>query len=205
MARAVTCDTCHGAGKVAETPCEICGGNGRTPASACARSRSGRDRSGQRLRVQGAGHAGEPGAPAGDLYVEVIDVTPDERFQRDGTDLITVVSIPATEAMLGTSDRADPGGRGGDRARRRHPAWPRELLRGVGLPQLGGRVARQPARRRRGDRPDQPHARSSARPAERLDGTRRARQPRAPTRRGPVQPRPPRLFGRPTARGPLLA
>ena len=27
----------------------------------------------------------------------------DERFQRDGTDLISVVSIPATEAMLGTA------------------------------------------------------------------------------------------------------
>ena len=55
---------------------------------------------GQRLRVAGAGHAGEPGAPAGDLYVEVA-VAEDERFERDGTDLISVVSIPATEAMLG--------------------------------------------------------------------------------------------------------
>src|SRR5690606_17508494 len=94
---------------------------------------------GQRLRVQGAGHAGEPGAPAGDLYVEV-DVAPDERFQRDGTDLVSVVSIPATEAMLGTAVtvstldgeqeiEVSPGTQPGHE----------EVLRGAGLPRLGGR------------------------------------------------------------------
>ncbi|HZO04810.1 MAG TPA: molecular chaperone DnaJ [Solirubrobacterales bacterium] len=140
MARAVTCDTCHGAGKVAETPCEVCGGNGRTPGERVREVEipAGIE-AGQRLRVQGAGHAGEPGAPAGDLYVEV-DVTADERFQRDGTDLITVVSIPATEAMLGTTVTV-PTLEGEEEIELGAGTQPghEELLRGAGLPPLGGR------------------------------------------------------------------
>jgi molecular chaperone DnaJ len=96
-----TCPTCQGAGKVAERPCEVCGGSGREL----------RDRtwdveippgieSGQRIRISGAGHAGEPGGPTGDLYV-LVHVTDDERFEREGRDLITVASVPATRAMLG--------------------------------------------------------------------------------------------------------
>jgi molecular chaperone DnaJ len=91
------------------------------------------------MRIAGAGHAGESGAPAGDLYVEV-RVAEDERFERDGPDLISVVSIPATEAMLGTTlvvptlegereIELDPGTQPGHE----------EVLRGAGLPRLGGR------------------------------------------------------------------
>ena len=109
MVRAVACDACGGAGKIPETPCADCGGGGRTPR--CAKTQAveipAGIENGQRLRVTGAGHAGEPGAPAGDLYVEV-EVAEDERFQRDGTDLISVVSIPATEAMLGTTVTSRP-------------------------------------------------------------------------------------------------
>ena len=56
--------------------------------------------SGQRIRISGAGHAGEPGGTAGDLYVEVV-VTEDERFERVGHDLVSRVEVPATRAMLG--------------------------------------------------------------------------------------------------------
>jgi molecular chaperone DnaJ len=140
MVRAVSCDVCHGDGKVAETPCETCGGNGRTPGERVREVEipAGIE-AGQRLRVQGAGHAGEPGAPAGDLYVEV-DVIPDERFQRDGTDLISVVSIPATEAMLGTSVTVPTldGEQEIEVAAGTQPGY-EEVLRGAGLPQLGGR------------------------------------------------------------------
>jgi len=140
MVRAVTCDVCHGDGKVAETPCGVCGGNGRTSGERVREVEipAGIE-AGQRLRVQGAGHAGEPGAPAGDLYVEV-DVTPDERFQRDGTDLISVVSIPATEAMLGTSVTVPTldGEQEIEVAAGTQPGH-EEVLRGAGLPQLGGR------------------------------------------------------------------
>ena len=103
MVRAVPCDVCHGSGKVPDTPCEVCDGSGRTEGTATKTVEVPPGiEAGQRLRITGAGHAGEAGAPAGDLYVEV-DVAPDGRFERNGTDLISAVRIPATEAMLGTT------------------------------------------------------------------------------------------------------
>ena len=95
---------------------------------------------GQRLRVSGAGHAGDAGAPAGDLYVEVA-VAADERFERDGTDLISVVSIPATEAMLGTDGRRCRPSRASSEIEVAAGTQPghEEVLRGAGLPRLGGR------------------------------------------------------------------
>jgi molecular chaperone DnaJ len=103
MVRSTACDVCGGAGKIAQTPCKVCGGSGRTRQSRTSMVEipAGIE-DGQRMRITGAGHAGESGAPAGDLYVEV-RVAEDERFERDGSDLISVVSIPATEAMLGTT------------------------------------------------------------------------------------------------------
>lgn len=95
------CPTCEGAGKIAETPCERCGGAGRE-----VRERTwdvevpAGIEDGQRIRISGAGHAGEPGGQTGDLYVQV-RVLEDERFERRGTDLVSVVKVPATLAMLG--------------------------------------------------------------------------------------------------------
>jgi molecular chaperone DnaJ len=57
---------------------------------------------GQRIRITGRGHAGERGGPSGDLYV-VVRVVEDERFLRDGEDLITVVDVPAPMAALGAT------------------------------------------------------------------------------------------------------
>jgi molecular chaperone DnaJ len=57
---------------------------------------------GQRIRVSGRGHVGEPGAPAGDLYV-LVHVREDERFVRDGDDLVTVLDVPAPAAALGAT------------------------------------------------------------------------------------------------------
>jgi molecular chaperone DnaJ len=56
----------------------------------------------QRIRLSGRGHAGERGGPPGDLYV-FVRVTDDERFVRDGNDLVTVVDVPAPAAALGTT------------------------------------------------------------------------------------------------------
>ncbi|HUC00358.1 MAG TPA: molecular chaperone DnaJ [Solirubrobacterales bacterium] len=140
MVRAVTCDVCHGAGKVPETPCEVCGGSGRTPGerTTSVEVPAGIE-DGQRLRVSGAGHAGDAGGQPGDLYVEV-RVAADERFERDGTDLISLVSIPATEAMLGTTVTIPTldGEREVELAAGTQPAH-EEVLRGAGLPPLGGR------------------------------------------------------------------
>jgi molecular chaperone DnaJ len=140
MVRATACDVCGGAGKIPETPCEVCGGSGRTrQARTSAIEVPAGIEDGQRMRVAGAGHRGEPGAPAGDLYVEV-QVAEDERFERDGSDLIATASIPATEAMLGTTVgvptlegeeeiEVEPGTQPGHQY----------VLKGVGLPRLGGR------------------------------------------------------------------
>jgi molecular chaperone DnaJ len=140
MVRGVACDVCHGAGKIPETPCEVCAGSGRTPGHRTQQIEvpAGIE-DGQRLRVSGAGHAGDAGAPAGDLYVEVA-VAVDERFQRDGTDLISVVSIPATEAMLGTTVTVPTldGEKEIEVAPGTQPGF-EEALRGAGLPRLGGR------------------------------------------------------------------
>jgi molecular chaperone DnaJ len=140
MVRGVACDACGGAGKIPETPCHECGGSGRTPGqrTQAVEIPPGIE-SGQRLRVSGAGHAGDAGAPVGDLYVEV-EVAEDERFQRQGTDLISVVSIPATEAMLGTAVTVPTleGEREIELAAGTQPGH-EEVLRGAGLPRLGGR------------------------------------------------------------------
>jgi molecular chaperone DnaJ len=95
------CPTCGGAGKVPETPCEHCGGSGRE-----ARERTwdvevppGIE-DGQRIRIGGAGHAGEPGAAPGDLYV-LVRVAADPRFERRAEELVSIVEVSATRAMLG--------------------------------------------------------------------------------------------------------
>ena len=55
---------------------------------------------GQRIRLSGRGHAGERGGPPGDLYL-LVRVAADERFLRDGDDLVTVLDVPAPQAALG--------------------------------------------------------------------------------------------------------
>ena len=101
MVRTTPCPDCGGDGRVPEQPCGECGGAGRLQ-----RTRSwdveipaGID-SGQRIRIAGAAHAGEAGAAAGDLYVEVT-VRHDPRFERHGRHLVSTARISATRAMLG--------------------------------------------------------------------------------------------------------
>lgn len=103
LVRAQVCDACGGDGKLARTPCSRCGGRGRE----AARTTLSVDvpagiADEQRIRIQGRGHAGERGGPPGDLYV-LVRVTPDERFVRDGNDLVTVVDLAAPRAALGAT------------------------------------------------------------------------------------------------------
>jgi len=89
------CPTCGGDGKTAEQPCEQCDGAGRevrrrtwdvdVPAGI---------ESGQRIRIAGAGHAGEPGGRPGDLYI-LVNVAEDERFERRGEDLSRALGAAA--------------------------------------------------------------------------------------------------------------
>jgi molecular chaperone DnaJ len=101
MVRTALCDQCGGDGRVAQTPCHTCDGRGITVAQRRVEVNvpAGID-DGQRIRVKGRGHAGERGGPPGDLYVGV-RVREDERFLRDGDDLVTVVDVAAPLAALG--------------------------------------------------------------------------------------------------------
>ncbi len=107
MVRAVTCDVCHGDGRVATQPCHECRGRGRVRAERSTEvTVPAGIADGQRIRVSGAGHAGEAGAPSGDLYV-LVNVRADERFVREGDDLITALPVAAPQAALGTNLEVD--------------------------------------------------------------------------------------------------
>jgi molecular chaperone DnaJ len=101
MVRTMICDVCQGDGRVPREPCHECRGGGRVererrldveiPAGIA---------DGQRIRHGGRGHAGDPGAPEGDLYV-LVSVRDDGRFVREGDHLITALDVPAPLAALG--------------------------------------------------------------------------------------------------------
>ncbi|HEV2923527.1 MAG TPA: molecular chaperone DnaJ [Solirubrobacteraceae bacterium] len=101
MVHTTTCDACHGDGRVPSQPCRECRGSGRVerprqievdvPAGIA---------DGQRIRLSGRGHAGDAGAPQGDLYV-LVSVRDDGRFVREGDHLITALDVPAPLAALG--------------------------------------------------------------------------------------------------------
>ncbi|RBW47457.1 molecular chaperone DnaJ [Psychromonas sp. B3M02] len=96
-----TCPTCHGKGKIITDPCNKCHGEGRYERSKTLSVKipPGVD-TGDRIRLSGEGEAGEHGAPAGDLYVQM-NVRPHDVFERDGNDLYCEVPISFTEAALG--------------------------------------------------------------------------------------------------------
>ena len=135
-----TCPTCAGRGVVIPTPCTVCRGRGRVPTTRTVEvDIPAGIMDGQRMQLRGRGHEGEPGAPAGDLYVGV-RVAPDPRFQRDGNDIVAVLNVPFTGAALGTTVNVetldgeqevelDPGTQPGDVV----------VLKGKGVPVLNGR------------------------------------------------------------------
>jgi molecular chaperone DnaJ len=139
LVRSAPCPTCGGRGKVPDSPCRECGGEGRV-----LRTRTWQldipagIESGQRIRITGAGHAGEAGARSGDLYVEVV-VTDDGRFERHGRDLVSVVEVPVTRAMLGGSlSVATLDGEREVEIPAGAQTGERIVLRGLGLPALRG-------------------------------------------------------------------
>jgi molecular chaperone DnaJ len=165
-----TCPACGGSGRVRavtrtafgqlvrEHACETCGGDGRIPAEPCSEC-GGRGRRAvrktlqvdipagiadeQRIRLGGRGHAGERGGPPGDLYV-LVRVSEDERFLRDGSNLVTVVDVPGPSAALGTTVTV-PTLDGDEEIEVAAGTQPGTVvtLRGRGMPQIG--------RSRRGD------------------------------------------------------
>ena len=102
LVRSHTCDVCGGDGKVARTPCTACRGEGsRVSSVTLSVDIPAGIADEQRVRLTGRGHAGERGGPPGNLYV-LVRIPPDERFLRDGSDLVSVIDVPAPAAALGT-------------------------------------------------------------------------------------------------------
>ncbi len=125
--KVVSCPDCGGTGQVrmaqgrgfsqfiSVMPCRRCRGTGRAPGNNCPEC-EGRGKiqrtshidvdipagvePGTRLRVPGAGEAGGPGEPNGDLYV-AIDVKPHNTWKREGADLYMEFPVTFAQAALG--------------------------------------------------------------------------------------------------------
>jgi molecular chaperone DnaJ len=159
------CSLCHGGGVLKSTRnhmvfskrCDACGGRGVQTETRCPACQ-GRQlevlvesvtvpivpglQDATRIRIGGKGHDGRNGGLTGDLYVTV-QVTPDERFTRNGDDLHVVVPVAIHEAALGARIevpsfdgpvrlRMPPGTQSGQRFRLRERGAPssREGQRG---------------------------------------------------------------------------
>ncbi len=96
-----TCPTCSGKGKIISDPCTSCRGQGRVEKTKTLSVKvpAGVD-TGDRIRLSGEGEAGESGAPAGDLYVQV-NVRDHKIFTREGNNLYCEVPLGFTTAALG--------------------------------------------------------------------------------------------------------
>jgi len=96
-----TCPACHGQGKTIGTPCNDCHGHGRVQErkTLSIKIPAGVD-TGDRIRLAGKGEAGEHGAPAGDLYVEV-KVKPHDIFEREDNNLLCELPLSFATAALG--------------------------------------------------------------------------------------------------------
>lgn len=138
--RTEICPDCHGDGEIVLDKCEECQGRGRVVGVKRFQVQvPGGIAHGQRIRLAGRGHAGGAGAPAGDLYVEV-RVTPDERFERQGLDIVTHLAVPVTTAMLGGTATV-PTVEDEHEVELRAGTQPGEeiVLKGKGFPSLQGR------------------------------------------------------------------
>ncbi len=104
--QSVVCPTCKGAGKIPEKPCKKCSGEGRVKErkTVTVHIPAGID-DGQSLRVTGQGEAGRRGGEKGDLLVR-IRVQQDARFERDGDDIRSMLSIPVVDAVLGAERKS---------------------------------------------------------------------------------------------------
>jgi molecular chaperone DnaJ len=140
VVRTQACPRCGGLGQIVETPCDECDGAGRvTEERELEIEIPPGIHDGQRIRLGGEGHAGALGGRSGDLYV-LVHVKPDERFVREGNDIVSAVDLTMTQASLGATVAVDtlagevelefePGTQPGEV----------RVLRGQGMPVLQGR------------------------------------------------------------------
>ena len=134
-----TCPTCNGEGVIRE-PCGRCAGKGTIPQKEEIKVRipPGVD-NGSRVFVEGKGHAGLYGGPAGDLYL-LIKVRPHHLFERRGDNLYLDINIKLTEAVLGAEVEVPT--LTGERIKVRIPPGTKEgdtvKVEGKGMPRLRG-------------------------------------------------------------------
>ncbi|HET7480858.1 MAG TPA: molecular chaperone DnaJ [Rubrobacteraceae bacterium] len=140
MVTTQACSACDGRGRVIDVYCDNCRGSGRVSEVESHRLRVPPGiEEGMKLRISGGGHAGEPGAPPGDLYV-VVKVKEDPELMRDGEDLIHRMRVNVVEAALGTEVEV-PTLNGGTEVKIEPGTQPGTTLklRGEGMPRLRGR------------------------------------------------------------------
>ena len=136
-----TCPHCRGAGRTIKDPCEDCRGRGTKPESSTLTVTvpAGVD-DGQTLRLAGKGEA-MVGGQAGHLYV-VLHVQADERFKREGEDVLSEVPISFVKAALGGEleiETLDDDCRGTAVIEIKPGAQPGDTIvrRGQGVPRVG--------------------------------------------------------------------
>lgn len=95
------CDACGGLGKMPQTPCTACDGEGRMRREKTVSVNIPPGVSdGMTLRIRGKGHAGERGGDTGDLFIHV-SVQPHKTFRREGSDVYSDVVLSITQLVLG--------------------------------------------------------------------------------------------------------
>ena len=115
------CPHCHGRGKIIKDPCRKCHGEGRyqKTKTLSVKIPAGVD-TGDRIRLSGEGEAGETGASAGDLYVQV-HVREHEIFVRDGNDLYCEVPSASPRRRSAARSRCRPWMAGSSSRSRQKP------------------------------------------------------------------------------------
>ena len=132
------CPTCAGEGTIISQPCEVCRGEGRVrgertvtveiPAGVSTNNY---------LTLRGQGAAGPRNGPSGDLLV-MLDIKDDDRFERQGDDLIFDLPLSFSQAALG-GEFSIPTPYGDEKIKIPAGTQPETVLRlrNRGLPVLG--------------------------------------------------------------------
>ncbi len=140
MSTQTTCSQCGGKGKIIETPCPTCNGNGavRKRQTVGVNVPAGID-DGQVISIRGKGNAGVNGGPAGDLQVR-ISVRPHPIFEREGYHLWCDLPLTFAQAALGATVEV-PTLEGKTELDVKDGTQPGDIitLKGKGVPYLNGR------------------------------------------------------------------
>jgi molecular chaperone DnaJ len=136
----VACPRCAGLGETIPHPCPECAGEGRRmeESTFTVEVPAGVD-DGSTLRLAERGAAGQRGGRTGSLFVHLA-VAPDPRFEREGDNLHTTLTVGFAQAALGTE--VDVATLEGTHRVSIRPATQHgfvERIRGEGVPHLRGR------------------------------------------------------------------